>query len=257
MNAKCPIAEQMKIVEVVVTNNTEGGESVHAEFRYTIDSFVSPLQSNLVNFAFGSSNPLVSRYNLTSGFIGSAFFPPNGSNMILRSNKIGSDTFDFDPLKDKFRYLRTSVLYDNNPLDIGTLLGLALTATPISGGPTNYYSSFVVPDSTVGEYLYLIWDFRSILPITLCYSEDNPTDVCCDCVACETECVQLELDNTHSSEEAYIDFPSGICVNGSPTITPVTIILEPGELALQCVKNAPWEITSGNPIITILDCNCP
>jgi len=257
MNAKCPIAEQMKIVEVVVTNNTEGGESIHAEFRYTIDSFVSPLQSNLVNFAFGSSNPLVSRYNLTTGFIGSPFFPPNGSTMILRSNKIGSDTFDFDPLKDKFRYLRTSVLYDNNPLDIGTLLGLALNATPISGGPTNYYSSFIVPDNTVGEYLYLIWDFRSILPITLCYSEDNPTDVCCDCVACASDCIQLSLDNTHSSEEAYIDFPSGICVNGSPTITPVTIILEPGELALQCVKNAPWEITSGNPIITILDCNCP
>jgi len=257
INALCPVPVEMNIVEVVVTNNTEGGDSVHAEFRYTSGSYIAPLQSNLVNFAFGTSNPLVSRYNLTTGFIGSAFFPPDGSTMTLRSNKIGSDTFDFDPLKDQFKYLRTSTLYANNPVDISVLLGLSSSATPISGGPTNYYSSFIVPPTVDGDYLYLIWDFRSILPITLCYSEDNPTDVCCDCVACETECIQLELDNTLGLEEAYIDFPSGICVNGLPTNVPVTIILDPGELALQCVKNdAPWEIVSGNPIITILDCNC-
>ena len=252
INAGCPIPEEMKIVEVVVTNNTDGGDTVHAEFRYASGLYISPLQSNSVTFAFGSVNPLVSRYNLTSGYIGSSYFPPDGSIMTLTSNKMSGDTFIFDPLKDKFRYLRTNTLYNNNPADITTLLGLALNATPTLGGPTNYYASFAVPSTLSGEYLYLIWDFRSILPITLCYSAQSEEDVCCNCAACTTECVQIRLDNSLNADEATIDFPSGICGFG----TPVTITLDPGDVGFECVVNAPWEITSGNPIITITNCNC-
>jgi hypothetical protein len=253
VNAECPVPELMKIIEVVVTNDSDGGDTVHSEFRYINGSYISPLQSNLVIFSSGTTNPLVSRYNVTTGFVGSSFFPPEYSTMTLNSNKFPTDTFVFDPLKDRFKYLRTNTLYNNSVGDINILLSLATIITPISGGPTNYYASFTVPPSVDGEILYLIWDFRSSLPVQLCYSsQNNATDVCCDCSPCNTACVYIKLDNSHSSTTAEIDFPSGIC--GSENSA--TIILDPGEVAYQCVNNAPWEIASGNPIVTIDSCIC-
>ena len=173
--------------------------------------------------------------------------------MILNSNKFPTDTFVFDPLKDRFKYLRTNILYNNTVGDINTLLSIATIITPISGGPTNYYGSFTVPPSVDGEILYLIWDFRSSLPVQLCYSaQRSPVDVCCDCSTCNTACVYIKLDNSHSSTTAEIDFPSGLC--GSENSA--TITLDPGEVAYQCVNNNPWEIALGNPIITIESCIC-
>ena len=47
-------------------------------------------------------------------------------------------------------------------------------------GSDGYYSGdFSVP--SVGEYLYMIWDYRQSLPLTLCYSDVSQADACCNC----------------------------------------------------------------------------
>jgi len=181
LTAECCQTETMNIVEVVVTNDYESGKTIHTQYRYQDGTFVGPLLSNFVLFSSGSDVPLVSRYNITSGPVGSGGFPPELSTMRLSTNKIVPDNYDFDIAQDEFKYLRTNVLYDNNDTDIQALLAAATTATPISGSSPIFYADFTVPASSNGDYLYLIWDLRDSNPIDLCYSDESPDDACCGC----------------------------------------------------------------------------
>ena len=178
--ADCPNSEPMTIIEVVLTNNSESGSTIHTQYRYTNGDFIGPLLSNLVLFAGGTESPLVSRYNTTSGFVGTGGFPPEFSDMRLSTNAIVPDNYVFNIAQDKFKYLRTSTLYENNSADMNTLLGLATTATPNAGSSPLYYADFVVPASSNGEYLYLIWDLRDAIFAELCFG-GTLNDSCCDC----------------------------------------------------------------------------
>jgi hypothetical protein len=177
--ANCCQAATLTIVQVVLTNDYDSGDTIHTQYRYVDGAFVSPLQSSLVTFASGTDNPLVSRYNVTTNYVGTGAFPPAGSTMTLISNQFSTDTFVFNPATDKFKYLVSSTLYSNNSTDISTMLGLATTATPNQGGGTNNFADFTVP--ALNTYLYLIWDFRASIASTLCYSDVSATDACCGC----------------------------------------------------------------------------
>lgn len=180
MLANCCQAESLTIVQIVLTSDYDSGDTIHTEYRWTNGSFVSPLQSSFVSFASGTNNPIVSRYNLTTDVVGTGGFPPAGSVMSLISNKFATDTFVFTPAEDKFKYHTSNTLYGNNSANINTLLGLATTATPNEGGGNYNYADFTVP--TLQNYLYLIWDFRQSSPVTLCYSDVDINDVCCNCI---------------------------------------------------------------------------
>jgi hypothetical protein len=176
----CVQPKSLNIVEVVVTNNSEAGQTIHNQYRYTDGAFIGPLLSNLVLFNSGTETPLVSRYNISSGFVGTGGFPPAGSTMILSTNKIAPDSYDFDIDQDKFKYLRSTTLYENNSIDIQTLLNAASTATPITGASPLFSANFIVPSGTNGDYLYLIWDLRDSILTELCFTTES-LDPCCDC----------------------------------------------------------------------------
>jgi hypothetical protein len=175
----CPVSALLTIIEVCVTSNADAGLFIHNEYRYTNGTYVSPLQSNLVTFETGATNPVVSRYNVSAGFPGTGGFPPSGSTMRLASNKIGFDTFVFDEASDNFMYLRTNTLYNNVSSQIATLIAAATSVAPTAGGPGYYYGDFTVP--SVGQYLYIIWDYRNSTPLTLCYSDVSQYEACCLC----------------------------------------------------------------------------
>jgi len=176
--ADCCNAASLTIVQIVLTNDYDSGNTIHTQYRYVDGAFISPLQSSLVTFASGTSSPLISRYNVTSDFVGTGAFPPAGSTMTLISNQFATDTFVFNPATDKFKYLVSDTLYGNNTTDVNILLGLATTATPNQGGGTNNYADFTVP--ALQDYLYLVWDFRAAVPATLCFSA-TLSDACCGC----------------------------------------------------------------------------
>jgi hypothetical protein len=178
--ADCPLSEELTIVEVCVTSGVDSGKFIHNEYRYTNGAFVSPLQSNLVTFASGTSAPLVSRYNAVTGAVGGGGFPPAGSTMRLASNKINFDDFNFDITQNKFFYYRSNTLYGNTSSEIQDLLDAASLATPIVGASPYFYADFIVP--SVGQYLYIIWDYRNSLAVELCYSNVDEFDACCGCV---------------------------------------------------------------------------
>lgn len=175
----CCNAQELNIVEVVLTNNSEAGSTIHTEYRYTNGTFVGPLLSNLVQFINDSTSPVVSRYNITTGFVGTGGFPPDLSDMRLLSNAIVPDDFVFNPTYNKFRYRRGNTLYPNTNLGIQTLVSGSTLVTPILGAAPTYYADFIVPAG--GSYLYLIWDFRSAIETELCFGTTR-VNSCCNCV---------------------------------------------------------------------------
>jgi hypothetical protein len=175
----CCNAASLNIVQIVLTSDYNSGDTIHTQYRFTSGAFISPLQSSFVIFADGTTNPLVSRYNVTTDFVGTGGFPPAGSTMSLISNQFATDTFVFDAANDNFKYFVSDTLYANTTVDINTLLGLATTATPNLGSGSYNYADFTVP--ILEDYLYLIWDFRESVPVTLCYSNIDLFDVCCNC----------------------------------------------------------------------------
>ena len=178
--ADCCNAETLYIVEVVVNNNSEAGQTIHTQYRYTNNTFIGPLLSNLVQLSSGTVSPIVSRYNITSGFAGTGGFPPEFSDMRLSTNAIVPDNFVFNIAENKFKYLRTDVLYNNTSVEINTLLSDYSLATPNGGSAPLYYADFEVPTNSVGQYLYLIWDLRIATLAELCYGGTR-NDSCCDC----------------------------------------------------------------------------
>jgi hypothetical protein len=175
----CPVEESLTIVSVTLTSVVDAGKFIHNQYRYTDGTFVSPLQSTLVTFATDDSSPVVSQYDTINGPEGSSGIPTGGSSLQIISNKINFDTFDFVLGQDKFRYLRSNTLYPNTSVGISNLLAASTVVSPITGGSGLFSGSFTVPSS--GLYLYLIWDYRNSLPLTLCYSNSSTQDACCGC----------------------------------------------------------------------------
>jgi hypothetical protein len=191
-SAECPTLTPLTVVTVCVTSDTEAGQSIHNEYNYTTSNGISfPIYSQGIVFQSGSF-PVVSDYTLIAGNEGDPYVPIAGSDVTMYSKVIAPDNFQFDPASDKFRFLRSNTLYNNNATDINSLLAASSIATiDSSGAPQTYKATFNL--SATGQYLYLIYDYRNSTPITICYESavdpENPTDtdinnVCCECEAC-------------------------------------------------------------------------
>jgi len=253
VSVSCPDPEILNVVEVVVTSDLNSGETIHTQYRYIDGFYTGPLQSSAVLFQTGT-NPVVSRYNINTGAAGTGAIPTEASTLILGTNKIVPDTYDFNPLGNSFKYLRTSTLYANTPLDINALLSASSLATPITGGPTLYQTSFTVPPTVSGNYLYLIWDLRNSSISNLCFT-DNPEEfqsLCCDCVPCEEQCISYTFINNSGEETADVYLPDGGCDIGEP----ITVTLAPRESVTLCIVNAQYYITAGDVSVEFTECGC-
>jgi hypothetical protein len=257
ITADCPLKEQLKIIEVVVTSNSDAGKNIHTEYRYTNGSFIGALQSNLVVFTSGTASPLVSRYNVTTGYAGSASFPPAGSVMTLQTNKIPPDDFDFSLTNNRFKYLRSYTLYNNTPTEIQDLLSVSNLASPITNIGNIFKADFTVPSTIDGDTLYLIWDLRQSVSADLCFTDeatpDPLTDVCCYCGPCNTDCITMYLKNKSSTSGAVVEFPDGEC--GSSAL--LSVSLDPGEEYFVCINNSTnYDIVKGNVVVALYKCGC-
>jgi len=254
--AKCPVVDEVTIIEVVITSNQNSSETIHTQYRYVDGAYIGPLQSDAVVFQTGT-DPVVSRYNSVIGPAGSGSIPPQGSTLIFGTNKITPDTYDFNPLGNKLRYLRTTTYYPNTSMGIADLLAASAVASPITGGPTQYQASFTVPPTVDGNFLYLVWDLRNSGISNLCYvpypaTEEELKALCCDCSICNEACVAYTFVNLDEANPAEVYFPLGLC--GSST--PATVTFGPGESGRVCVNNQEYYVTSGNVTVSLFECGC-
>ena len=179
----CPQPQEITVISVCVTSNSDAGQFIHNEFRYQDGSYTSPLQSTGIAFSGESGSLPISQYTEITGPQGFGSIPTDGATVIMYCNKIGYDNFVFDPESDSFKYLRTDTLYTDDAASISLLLAAATEATPINetGAPNVYSANFVMP--LTGNYLYLIYDYRNSVSATLCYSNSSSLDSCCGCPA--------------------------------------------------------------------------
>ena len=174
-----PESPTLNIIQVCVSDNNDGLETIHNEYDWTSGTFVSPLQSQFVSLAEGTDSPLVSQYNEVTGFQGGGVIPVNGATVEIISKRYQSDNFAFDNTVNNFGYLRSSTLYSNTPTDIANLIAASASVAPVGSGSV-FSGSFTMPTST-DQYLYLIYNYRKPVAITLCYSNTSADDACCTC----------------------------------------------------------------------------
>lgn len=257
VNVDCPIGVPLNVIEVVLTSDIDAGKSIHTQFRYTDGFYVGPLQSNQVSFINGSS-PIVSRYNLMTGFVGTGLFPPEGSTMVIQTNKIAPDNYNFQLYENSFRVLRTTTLLENNPSDINTLLISSGYVPPVLVNPNLFSGTFTVPSASAGDYLYLVWDLRNKNVSMLCNSlsgdEGDLKSLCCDCVNCSPDissCVTWSIENV-SSNPSTVYFPSGDCQDQIP----FSVTLDPNESIDVCAANTGelFQVQSGDVKVVLANC---
>jgi hypothetical protein len=195
---ECVSTTELTIIEVVVTNDYEAGDTLHTQYRYSYGAYNSPLQSAFVTFGTQLSNFVISRYNINVGVVGTGAFPQENSTMRLISNQFPSDTFVFKPTVNSFKYLMSTVFYANNTVDITALISLANTATPSTTSPNYNDATFTVPPISIFDYLYLIWDLRDSVGTDLCFGT-SLLDVCCNCDTCpESTCNSYVITNVQT-----------------------------------------------------------
>ena len=250
ITVNCPVQQIMSVIEVMLTSDSDSGQTIHAQYRYADGAYISPLQSAGVTFISGTANPLVSRYNVSVGPQGAGNIPTDNSTVSIISNKLSTDTFDFDAMTDKFRYLRSNVLYNNTSVDINALIAASNVATPIVTTGNVNQSAF--NSGTLDDYLYLIWDLRASAAAELCFSNTTIEDVCCSCGPCTDPCSYYQFENIGVTT-GQVDY---IACAGGPTIP---LILPVGEVANICAQNGTAPIViSGDITITVLQqCGCP
>jgi hypothetical protein len=179
---QCQECTEIFLVEVVITDGSNAGLFIHNQYNYTDPSILysSPLQSNQVTFALPSSNPLVSYYNIDAGFWGQGSFPYPGVDTNVYTNKIGFDDFDVTYPPNKFYYHTSNTYYQNNPIDITTLLSVATNIAPLTQSGTQWKGTFTTPPA-LQNFLYLIWDLRQSTAVELCFDAKDCKTACIDC----------------------------------------------------------------------------
>jgi len=162
----------LNIIQVCLNNENVGGKSIFNSYQWTDGTFASSTVFNSVILKSGSS-PIISQFSEVVAPQGGSFAPSNTADVRIISYKIqGSSTFNYDISQDNLRYLRTNTQYNNSLLGSNNVLDLVAASTTlfVSENFTGYFSDDFPMTGTSGQYLYLIYDYRSASEVQLCYN---------------------------------------------------------------------------------------
>ena len=200
----CPQTENLTVKRIVI--NSVGDASLTSSVRYKWSDGVttSPYQSD--NIILESDG--VSLFDAQTGPASFGTIPFPGSTVTMQNLQPSGDTFVFDPLSDKLKYLVSNVNYEE--ADINTLIPLLNTATPITNVGSNTYSApFTYNNPSNDDYLYLVWDYRVATAIELCYDASSSADSCCSCgtdaPVCPGRTLVFQVCNSNSQRDDNFD----------------------------------------------------
>ena len=267
----CVDAKALNIVQVCVTNNSDASQFIHNQYRWIDGPFISPLHQEQIELLSSPNSPNVSQYSTVAGVQGAGVIPADGAIVSIISNKIPpTDDFVFVTPPMNFKYLRSATLYSNTPASIQTLLNASTQlVVNSSGAPTTYLGDFLMPAGTSGDYLYLIYDYRSPVFAELCYSTTDSLDACCGCSEPDTFiATQCRADGVVQTETVQGVYTTGelVIINGCTyeigSVTPtaatatVTSILPSGTTCEDICQEYQLEETNGvDTDVDYIDCN--
>jgi hypothetical protein len=192
----CPIADFIRIIPIVITSADDNGLTRSQIFYFNDNTvgYTSPLWEDfnltflLQNVGYSSSN-IVSKFGpQINGYQGTGMIPMDGADVYMQSKRI-NDTFYYNPSANSMRYWRTNVTYSNNAADIATILANSTALTNMGTDPS-FFGTFPMPASTpppapADSFLYLVWDYREVNEIVLCFSP-TVSETCCECFSSPT-----------------------------------------------------------------------
>lgn len=159
----CAETDDLDIVQVVISSNSDVSKSTHIEYFWNQGTFNSPISSTQIQLLSSTQDFTESYRSRVEGKEGVGSFPLDGSTVKMLSSKIGNDDFDFNTSTNKLRYLRSDTWYPST--NIAGLLADS-TSISVSQESTGIYSgTFTMP--ATGNYLYLVWDLRKSKEVTL------------------------------------------------------------------------------------------
>jgi hypothetical protein len=157
---KCPDAVELTVVLATLSRPANRNQTIHSEYQWTDGTFISPLTSNPVEFAYGAVEPIVSQWEEFTAAQGSGLVPVNGATLTMIYNRIFPDNYTIRP-EDRFHLLRTNTRYTESQItDIINDTGI-ITVIP-SGAQPEYTGDFTMPNT--GQYLYLVWNYTDTQP---------------------------------------------------------------------------------------------
>jgi hypothetical protein len=185
------IVDYITVYRVVYNNPGLEDQTIHNSYSWSLPGYSSPLLGDFIIMEADG----VSLYASQFGGLSQGMIPADGSDIKLISKKIEGDTFVFNPVLNSFKYLVSNNLYTAEEL-----LPLLTTITPITGE----YRATINDVALAGfDYLYLVWDYRSMLEIELCYHESNPFSLCCG--ACSTGNYYIDSDSFDTATSIWLD----------------------------------------------------
>jgi hypothetical protein len=185
------IIDYLTVYRVVYNNPSSENQTIHNSYGWSLSGYSSPLLGDFITMQADG----VSLYESQFGGLSQGMIPADESDIRLVSKKIEGDTFVFNPALNSFKYLISNNLYTAEEL-----LPLLTTITPITGE----YRATINDAALAGfDYLYLVWDYRSMLEIDLCYHESNPFSLCCG--ACSTSSYYIDSDSFDTATSIWLD----------------------------------------------------
>ena len=192
INTKCvEFVDYLTVYRVVYNNSGLENQTIHNSYKWSLGSYNSPFSTDFITMEADG----VSLYASQFGGLSQGMIPADGSDITLVSDKRTGDTFTFNPVLNSFKYLISNDLYTPSEL-----LPLLTTITPITGTYQAVINSAVL---TGFDYLYLVWDYRSLSSITLCYDETNPYVLCCDCPVSDS--YFIDSDSLETATSIWLD----------------------------------------------------
>jgi hypothetical protein len=181
------IVDYITVYRVVYNNSGLEDQTIHNSYKWNLGSYSSPLSTDFITMDADG----VSLYESQFGGLSNGMIPADGSNITLISDKRAGDTFTFNPALNTFKYLISNDLYTASEL-----LPLLSTITPITG---TYQAVINAANLASFDYLYLVWDYRSLSSITLCYDETNIYALCCNCDVSDSYFIDSDSLDTATS----------------------------------------------------------
>ena len=185
------VIDYINVYRVVYNNPGLEEQTIHNQYRWSLGTYNSPFLNDFIIMEADG----VSLYDSQFGGLSDGMIPADGSDITLVSQKRAGDTFVFDPDLNSFKYLVSNNLYTPSEL-----LPLLTPITPITGE----YRATINSVALAGyDYLYLVWDYRSMMEIELCYTDSNPYVLCC--IECTTVSYFIDSDSFFTASSLWTD----------------------------------------------------
>tara|TARA_R110002051_G_scaffold34677_1_gene77054 strand:- start:5107 stop:9705 length:4599 start_codon:yes stop_codon:yes gene_type:complete len=151
----CPVGIPMKVIRIVLADESDLGRTMINRYRWGASSFFS--EEHLFE------NSELSQFTIEQGLEGTSKYPKRGTSVNIQAYKDGGNTGFFNiERENKLGYLISSENYTE--ADIETILAAAtfLTTTNTQVSLTNFIdqANFDFERPVGDENLYLIWDYR-------------------------------------------------------------------------------------------------